>query len=73
VREAATVLRVTPNTAGKRFKELVDHGFLEATTKGSFSVKFQKATLWRITLYPSRGGKAATREYARTAIQRRAS
>lgn len=65
VREAATVLGITPNTAGKRFHELVGHGFLQVMSKGAFSVKTKLATLWRVTMYPSPGGKAATREYAR--------
>jgi hypothetical protein len=65
VREAAAKLPCTPNTAARRFQELQSHGFLVAETKGAFSVKMKKATTWRITLYPSAGGKPATRDYAR--------
>jgi hypothetical protein len=65
VREAAAMLPCTPNTAALRFQELQDQGFLVAETKGAFSVKMKRATIWRITLYPSAGGHPATRDYAR--------
>lgn len=67
-REAAALLRCTKNTAAKRFRQLVDHGFLAETRKGAFSVKLSHASLWRITLLPSfEGGKPvpATRDYQR--------
>jgi len=65
VREAAEFVGCTPNTAGKCFQGLQARGFIEATRKGAFSVKDRKATLWRLTFYPSPGGRPATREYAR--------
>ena len=65
VREAAAKLKCTPNTAGNRFRELIECGFLVPVTKGAFSVKLKAATTWRITFYPSPGGKPATRDYAR--------
>ena len=60
VREAAAVLRCTPNTAALKFKELVRFGFLAEESKGAFSVKFRKATEWRITFYASPGGRPST-------------
>jgi predicted transcriptional regulator of viral defense system len=65
VREAAEFIGCTPNTAGKCFAGLQERGFVEVTRKGAFSVKDRKATLWRVTAYPSPGGKPATRDYAR--------
>jgi len=65
VREAAALLGCTPNTAGKAFRGLCEKGFLAVTSQGAFSVKDRKATLWRITFYPSIGGRVATRDYAR--------
>jgi hypothetical protein len=65
VRDAADFLRCTPNTAGRCFVGLQAHGFAVIVSKGAFSVKDRKATLWRLTIYPSMGGEPATRDYAR--------
>ena len=65
VREGAAFLGCTANTAGRCFCGLQERGFAVIMSKGAFSVKHRKATLWRLTFYPSLGGKPATRDYAR--------
>jgi hypothetical protein len=65
VREAAGFLGCTPNTAARCFKGLQARGFAVMVERGAFSVKDRKATLWRLTMYPSLGGEVATRDYAR--------
>ena len=49
VREAATKLNVSPNTAMKAFAELVGHGFIKPHVKGAFTLKERHATSWILT------------------------
>ena len=63
-REAAALLHGNKNTAAKRFRELVDKGFLAVENKGAFHVKVRHATTWRITL-ESASGRPPTRDYQR--------
>jgi DNA-binding transcriptional MocR family regulator len=48
VREVATRLNCHRDTAARALQELVDRGFIEPRTKGAFSVKFRRATEWRL-------------------------
>ena len=65
VRDAATLLGLSPNTAGKAFHELADHGFIAVTQKGSFSQKVRHATCYRLTWLPAPKAtkRAPTHEY----------
>jgi len=49
VRQAAAELRISPTTASRGLRELQDHGFIVAVTKGAFSLKKRHATEWRLT------------------------
>ncbi len=49
VRDAAKSLRIGLATAARAIKELQDHGFIVAVTKGAFSRKVRHATEWRLT------------------------
>ncbi|MGH6875863.1 MAG: hypothetical protein ACREHV_00640 [Rhizomicrobium sp.] len=66
VRDAAQLIPCTPNTAGKRFDELQEKGFLAVEVKGAFraAAKHKAASTWRLTLESCRG-KPPTREYQR--------
>ena len=52
VREAGKALGKDKDTAAKAFHELVEKGFLVATTAGSFDWKQSKATEWHLTWLP---------------------
>lgn len=62
VREAAKLLNCTPNTAGRRFKELQEKGFIALVIKGAFSMKAGQASIWRLTFHSHRD-TPPTREY----------
>ena len=48
VREVAERMNCHRDTAGRALQDLVDRGFIEPRTKGAFSVKFRRATEWRL-------------------------
>jgi hypothetical protein len=53
VRDAAPLMGIAdPCTAGEAFRELVAHGFIRNTEKGSFTLKARHASAWRLTLLP---------------------
>lgn len=48
VREIANRMNCHRDTAARALQDLVNRGFIEPTTKGTFSVKFRRATEWRL-------------------------
>jgi DNA-binding transcriptional regulator YhcF (GntR family) len=48
VRDVAKRLGCHRDTAGRALQELIDKGFIEPRIKGAFSVKFKRATEWRL-------------------------
>jgi hypothetical protein len=48
VRQLAERMGCAINTAMRALQELVDKGFIEPRVKGAFSVKFRRATEWRL-------------------------
>jgi len=62
VREAAGLLRCSKDTAGRYFKELVDHRLLEPIVKGDFDWKVKHATTWRVT-FEHMNGRAGTNDF----------
>jgi len=48
VRDIAARLGCHRDTAGRALQELIDKGFIEPRIKGAFSVKFKRATEWRL-------------------------
>jgi DNA-binding transcriptional regulator YhcF (GntR family) len=49
VRAVAKRIGCHRDTAGRALQELIDKGFIEPRFKGAFSVKFRRATEWRLT------------------------
>jgi DNA-binding transcriptional regulator YhcF (GntR family) len=49
VREAATELRISKDTARRAISRLQDQGFIVQITRGAFSLKQRHATEWRLT------------------------
>ncbi len=64
VREAAGLLHVAKDTAGKAFKELEAKGFIRRNVCGSFNWKAKQATTWVLTNYEFKE-EPATKEFAR--------
>ena len=62
IRDAARILRVAPNTAGKAFHELENKGFIRAHQRGSFKWKTRHATTWILTEYDY-ANQTRTREF----------
>jgi hypothetical protein len=50
-RDAARLCNINKDTAGRAFRELIDHGFIECVTPGGFSRKVRHATEWRLTVH----------------------
>ena len=48
VRDLAHRMNCHRNTAARALRELVEKGFIEPRVKGAFSVKFRRATEWRL-------------------------
>jgi DNA-binding transcriptional MocR family regulator len=48
VRDLATRLGCHRDTASHALQELIDKGFIEPRIKGAYSVKFRRATEWRL-------------------------
>ena len=48
VRQLAERMSCAINTAASALQELIDKGFIEPRIKGAFSVKFKRATEWRL-------------------------
>jgi hypothetical protein len=49
VRDLAQRMNCHRDTAARALQKLVEKGFIEPRVKGAFSVKFQRATEWRLT------------------------
>lgn len=62
VREIAERTNCAIGTAQRRIDELIKHGFIKPTKKGSFSLKQRHATEWTLTMY-SVGKVAPTKEF----------
>ena len=62
-RNAAEQIGVGKKCAVRLFHELEEHGFIEATERGYFSVKQGPATSWRLTWQPTYSGRAPTNDY----------
>jgi DNA-binding transcriptional MocR family regulator len=52
VREAATALNVSRNTAARAFHHLVERGFIVAKKRSGFNVKGRTSTEWLLTEFP---------------------
>ena len=64
VREIATDLRISKDTACRCLQRLQERGFIVAMTKGAFSLKKLHATEWRLTEHVcNRSGHGPTSEY----------
>jgi len=64
VREIATDLRISKDTACRCLQRLQERGFIVAITKGAFSLKKLHATEWRLTEHVcNRSGHGPTSEY----------
>jgi hypothetical protein len=48
VREIANRMNCHRDTAARALQDLISRGFIEPTTKRTFSVKFRRATEWRL-------------------------
>ena len=64
VREAGKDIGVSPNTAGRGFKDLEDRGFIKKMRDSSFTLKTKEACEWALTLEPI-GNELATKEFVR--------
>jgi hypothetical protein len=51
VREMAERLGVSPKTAHKALKGVIQHGFAKEAQKGSFTLKARHATEWLLTMF----------------------
>jgi hypothetical protein len=49
VREVEIECRISKNTASSAFNQLIEHGFIEAVTKGGFNRKMRHSTEWLLT------------------------
>ena len=49
VREMALRLKISPDTAGKAIKSVIEHGFIKVTEKSGFNVKDRKARRFALT------------------------
>lgn len=66
VREAAEDLRVNKDTVAKAFHQLQAHGFVVAVRIGALGMTGEgKASVWRLTEYPSEVGRAPTKDFLR--------
>lgn len=61
-REAARLVHVSKDTAGKLFNELEEKGFIKCRQKGSFNWKISHASTWILTHYPFNDG-LPTKDY----------
>lgn len=62
-REAATVLKMSKNTAAKLFNELVEKGFLKIAQGSCFNFKHKKARRWELTQWPLNHGVAPSNDW----------
>jgi hypothetical protein len=66
VRQAADDLHISKDTAGNLFKILEERGFIAPVKKGSFSLKTQHSTTWRMTEFTCDvTGAAPTKDFMR--------
>ena len=64
VRDAASSAGVSPNTAQKAIRELIEKGFIKQNVKGSFHWKGGDATTWILTEHEYRD-KLPTKDFMR--------
>lgn len=62
-RKAADEIGVGKKCVIRLFRELEDHGFIEAVDRGHFNVKIATATSWRLTWLPVPNRRAPTNDF----------
>lgn len=64
-REAARALKISKDTASRKFAGLVDRGFIAATERSGFNLKTNEGhtTRWRVTEFPTRTGKDKEKDF----------
>jgi DNA-binding transcriptional MocR family regulator len=67
VRQAASALKVSKDTANRAFEELQKRGFIAVQRKTGFNLKERKgqATEWRLTEFPFGSDASGTKEFTR--------